>query len=111
MEELVFADTAAQTGGLWSMLLMFGAMFAVMYFVLIRPQQKQMKRHQELLASLKKGDEIMLTSGIMGRIFAIEDKWIVMEIADKVKMRVLKNAISGLVSSQASSQELEQAKS
>jgi preprotein translocase subunit YajC len=98
MEMSSFAQTAAQGGGIVSMLLMFGAMFAIMYFVLIRPQQKQQKRHQDLISALKKGDDVVLSSGILGKIFAVEDKFIHLEISDKVKIKVLKNAVSGLVS-------------
>lgn len=86
-----------QGGGIFSMLLMFGAMFAIMYFILIRPQQKQQKRHQELIAGLKKGDEVVLSSGIIGRIFSVEDKFVTVEIADKVKMKVLRHAVQNVM--------------
>lgn len=93
-----FADAAAGPGGgMLSTLLMFGAMFAILYFVLIRPQQKQAKKHQVLLAGLKKGDEVILSSGIMGRVFAVEDRVVVIEIGDKIKFKVLKQAVQGLV--------------
>lgn len=83
------------------MLFMFGLMFAIIYFIMIRPQQKQQKRHQDLLASLKKGDEVILSSGIVGRIFAIEDRFLTLEIgmADKIKMRVVRQAVQGLMGS------------
>ncbi len=93
---IIFGQTAGG-GGLMSTLLMFGAMFAILYFILIRPQQKQQKKHQALLGGLKKGDEIILSSGIMGKIFAVEDKVVTIEIGDKTKLRVLKQAVSGLV--------------
>lgn len=84
-------------GGLLSTLLMFGAMFAILYFILIRPQQKQQKKHQELLAGLKRGDEVILSSGIMGKVFSVEDRVVVIEIADKTKIKVLKQAVQGIV--------------
>lgn len=92
-----FAQTAGGGSGLLSTLLMFAAMFAILYFVLIRPQQKQQKKHQALLAGLKKGDEVILSSGIMGKVFAVEDRIVVIEINDKTKFKVLKQAVSGLV--------------
>lgn len=92
-----FAEGVAG-GGLVSTLIMFAAMFAILYFILIRPQQKQQKRHQELLASLKKGDEVVLASGILGRIYAVEDRIVIIEIGEKTKLRVLKQAVQGLVS-------------
>ncbi len=94
-----FAQSAAPAGGgILSTVLMFGAMFAVLYFILIRPQQKQQKKHQALLAGLKRGDEVILSSGIMGKVFAVEDRIVVIEINDKTKLRVLKQAVQGLVS-------------
>lgn len=93
-----FAQAAPTTGGgLMSTVLMFGAMFAILYFILIRPQQKQQKKHQELLAGLKKGDEVVLSSGIMGKVFAVEDRVVIIEIFDKTKMKVLKQAVQGLM--------------
>ncbi|MDA0712976.1 MAG: preprotein translocase subunit YajC [bacterium] len=92
---------SGQGGGIMSMLLMFGAMFAVLYFVMIRPQQKQQKKHQELIASLKKGDEVILSSGIIGRVFSVEDKFIMLELADKNKMKVLKHAVQTVTNSSA----------
>ena len=85
-----------QGGGILSMLMMFGAMFAILYFVMIRPQQKQQRKHAELISSLKKGDEVILSSGIVGRIFSVEDKFLVLELADKNKMKVLKIAVQAL---------------
>lgn len=86
----------AEGGGIVPMLLMFGAMFAILYFVMIRPQQKQAKKHQDLLASLKKGDEVILSSGILGRIYSVEDRYITLEIGDKVRLKVLKQAVQAL---------------
>lgn len=97
MSQMQFAQSAGGTSGLLSTLLMFGAMFAILYFILIRPQQKQQKKHQALLAGLKKGDEVILSSGILGKIFAVEDRIVVIEIGDKTKLRVLKQAVQGLV--------------
>lgn len=91
------AQGAAGGGSILSTVLMFGAMFAILYFILIRPQQKQQKKHQALLAGLKKGDEVILSSGIMGKVFAVEDRVVVIEINDKTKFKVLKQAVQGLV--------------
>lgn len=96
---LTFAQSAPGGGGLMGTLLMFGAMFAILYFILIRPQQKQQKKHQALLAGLKKGDEVILSSGIMGKVFAVEDRIVVIEISDKTRLKVLKQAVQGIVGS------------
>lgn len=90
--------TAAQASGPqngFSMILMIVVMLAIMYFLLLRPQQKQQKRHQEFLAQLKKGDEVVLQAGILGKVYAVEEKMVVLEIADKVRVKVLRNAVVG----------------
>lgn len=93
---ILAAQADSSGGSLLSMLLMFGAMFAILYFVMIRPQQKQAKKQQDLLASLKKGDEVILSSGICGRIYSVEDRFISLEIGDKVRLKVLKQAVQAL---------------
>ena len=62
------APLAAPAPGFGSMLLPFAAMFGVVYFLMIRPQQKKMKEQQEMLTQLKQGDEVVTTSGILGTI-------------------------------------------
>lgn len=98
LNSIEFAQTALGGNSIFSTLLMFGAMFAILYFILIRPQQKQQKKHQELLGGLKKGDEVILSSGIMGKVFSVEDRIVVIEVGDKTKLKVLKQAVQGLVS-------------
>ena len=83
--------------GLMGTVLMFGVMFAVLYFILIRPQQKQQKKHQNLLDNLKKGDEVILASGIMGKIYLVEDRIVFIEISDKTRLKVLKQAVQGVI--------------
>lgn len=77
--------------GLSPYLLMFG----VIYFLLFRPAGKQRKEHQDLLNSLKKDDEVATSGGIYGRILGIDDKIVTLEIADKVKIRILRDRIAG----------------
>ena len=85
----------ADGGGLMSLVLPLVAMVVVMYFLMIRPERKKQSEQQDFLASLKKGDEVVLSSGIIGRIEKIEDRVIVLEVADKVRLRVLKVSVSG----------------
>lgn len=70
-------------------------MFLVIYFLLIRPASKQRKEHQELLTSLKKDDEIVTSGGIYGKIRGIDERIVTLEIADKVKIRILRDRIQG----------------
>jgi preprotein translocase subunit YajC len=70
----------------------------VFYFLNFRPQQKQMKETQAMLSSLKKGDEVLTQAGLIGKIFIIADKIVTLEIANGVKVRVLKTSIQGKLS-------------
>jgi preprotein translocase subunit YajC len=89
----------AQAGGagpgLLNIVLFMIPMFAIMYFLMIRPERKKQADAQALLSSLKKGDEVALTSGIIGEILSVDDKTITLEIADKTKIKVLKQAVMG----------------
>lgn len=65
----------------------------IMYFVMIRPQQKQVKAHRELLSGLKKGDEVVTQGGIIGKIHLVAEQTITLEIASGVRIRVLKRSV------------------
>lgn len=88
------ADAAPAGGGILSFLPIV-LMFGVIYFLMIRPQQKTAKQHREYLGGLKKGDEVVTQAGIFGKIEAIEDTAVRLEIARDVKIRVLKSQIAG----------------
>lgn len=68
----------------------------VMYFLLIRPANKQRQEHQKLLQALKKDDKVVTNGGICGKVVAVDNNVATLEIADKVKVRILKDRISGL---------------
>ena len=68
--------------------------FVIFYFLLIRPQKKQQKQHQEMLLTLKKGDTVITSSGILGEIFAVEEKFFILTIAEKTKIKILKSQIA-----------------
>lgn len=73
----------------------FVLIFVVMYFLILRPQSQQAKKTQTFLASLKKGDEVLLQNAIYGRIFEVRETDVTVELAPNVKIRVLKTGISG----------------
>ncbi|MGI5939565.1 MAG: preprotein translocase subunit YajC [Thermoleophilia bacterium] len=73
------------------------AFIAIFYFMAIRPQQKQRKAHQALLASLKKGDNVILASGIYGRVKRVEENLVVVEVARGISMKVARNAVAQIV--------------
>ena len=69
-------------------------LFVGMYFLMIRPQQKKMKAHQAMLASLKVGDRVILASGFAGKITKIEERFFTVEIARNVDVQVERNAVA-----------------
>src|SRR5262245_35844854 len=73
----------------------FVLMFGVMYFIMIRPQQKQAQQHKAMLSALTKGDEVVTQGGMIGKINAITDRVVTLEVANGVKVRMLKAAIQG----------------
>jgi preprotein translocase subunit YajC len=94
----------AQAGGPQSYMttvLFFGGMIAIMYFLMIRPQQKQVKEHRTLLAGLKKGDAVVTQGGLIGKIVEIADRELKLEVAQGVKIRVLKSAVQTVTSAEA----------
>jgi len=70
------------------------AIFFVFYFLLIRPQARKQKEHDAMLSQLKKGDRVVTSGGIFGKIFAVKEDVIVLVVAENVKLEVLKSAIS-----------------
>lgn len=76
---------------MFMMLLMFG----VFYFILIRPQAKRQKEHQELLRSLDKGDVVVTRGGIIGKISGVKDDELIIEVQEKVRVRVLRSHVDG----------------
>ena len=75
-------------------------MFVVFYFLLIRPQQKQAKRHQEFVAQLQRGQEVHTQGGIIGRIHEVGDKFVTLDVGGGVKMRFVKGQVAGAWSEQ-----------
>ena len=73
-------------------------LFAIFYFLLIRPQQKKAKEHREMISNLKKGNRIITSGGIYGTIIAIDDTTIGLEIAEKVKVKMSRGNVAALIS-------------
>jgi preprotein translocase subunit YajC len=71
------------------------AMFAIFYFLLIRPQQKRAKQHKEMIEALKSGDQVVTAGGIHGRVVAVQDKLVTLEIATGVRVKVNRISIAG----------------
>lgn len=95
-----FAQTAAGAAaatGPQAMLMRFLPLIALVvlfYFLMIRPQQKRLKEHQNLIANLKRGDTVVLSSGVIGKIVRVEDKEVGVDIATNVTVKVVKGMIT-----------------
>ena len=89
-----YAQAAAPAGSGVGSMFMFGMLFVVFYFFLIRPQMKQAKEHKTMVESLSKGDEVVTTGGMLGRINKVGDNFLVLEIAKDIEVKVQKNAVS-----------------
>lgn len=100
---------AGQGGGLGAFVPLI-LMFVIFYFLLIRPQQKKAKEHQEMINNLKKGDRVITSGGIHGQIISTDAAIVVLEIADKVRVKVSRPSIGGLVQSSGSKEEVAKAK-
>lgn len=80
-------------------LLPFAFIFAIFYFLLIRPQKKKQQAHAQLLESIKSGDKVLLNSGIKGKVVKVQnDGYVVVSIADNVNIEVMKSYIVTIVS-------------
>ncbi len=91
------AGGATQEGGGSGMegIVMLVIMFAIFYFLLIRPQQKRAKQHKELVNSLKAGDQVVTAGGIHGKVTAVQDTLVTLEIASNVRVKVNRSSIVG----------------
>jgi len=72
-------------------------MFVIFYFLLIRPQQKRSKEHRTLIANLKKGDRIITSGGLHGRVTGLDETTLTVEIADKVRVKLNRANVAGVI--------------
>ncbi|CUS84275.1 protein translocase subunit yajC [Candidatus Kryptonium thompsonii] len=93
---LLFQAQPDATSSLISTIIMFVAIFLIFYFLIIRPQQKRAKEHQKLIESLKKGDKVITSSGIHGKVVGLDDKTVLIEVDDGVKIKFEKAAIAAV---------------
>lgn len=84
--------------GLMSNIILFGSIILIFYFMIIRPQQKRTKERQKMLDAIKKGDKVITSGGIYGSIAGIDDKTVLVQIADNVKVKVERGSIASVVS-------------
>ncbi len=113
----LFGKSAGTSGGgffssTWGMIALIGGMFAIMYFLMIRPQNKQRKAEEELRNSTEIGDDVVTIGGIVGKVVSVKDDVLIIETgADRNKMKVTRWAIrDNLSKQQAQKEAMERAK-
>lgn len=89
-----FAEGQAAQGSALSSILMLVAFFAIVYFLLMRPQMKRNKEQRRMLSEIAKGDEVITTGGIVGKIIKIGENYTELQIAENTIVKIQKNAIS-----------------
>jgi preprotein translocase subunit YajC len=87
---------AAQTDGTFSLIMMVAIGF-LFYFMLIRPQNKRAKEHKELVTNLKKGDEIITSGGLLGKVATIDEQYIKINIAEGVEITLQRSAVNTIL--------------
>jgi preprotein translocase subunit YajC len=99
MIDLAYAQGAPGATGPGAMMTIFPfvIIFAIMYFMVIRPQQKKAKEHDELLKKLKKNDEVMTSGGIYGKVVDLKDAVVTIEVAANVRIRVARAQIGTVI--------------
>ncbi len=91
------AQTAAGQPSTFMSLLPMIVLFAVFYFLLIRPQQKRQKEHKNMVEGLAKGDEVVTMGGVLGKITKVEDNFVTLEIASGMEVRLQRASIQALM--------------
>ena len=99
------APTPAGGGGggvsqLMPTLVMFGAMFAIFYFLMIRPQQRQKQERERMLSAIKRGDKVITTSGMFGTVTNLSDRTVTLRVADQVKLEFERSAVGRVLEGQ-----------
>ncbi len=81
-------------GEIYSTLIMFALIIGIFYLMIIRPQQKRTKEREALLSQIKKGDKVITAGGVHAKVIAVEDKTMLIEIAENVKVKIERSSIS-----------------
>ncbi len=90
--------------------IMMALLFAIMYFMMIRPQRRREKERKAMIANVKTGDRVLLTSGILGQVSNVKESSLIVRIADQTKVEVVKSAISQVLEKGEMPSEIEPAK-
>ena len=104
MFDIAYAQSAPGVGGPGPMMTIvpFILIFVIMYFMVIRPQQKKAKDHRDVLNKLKKNDEVMTSGGIYGRVIDLKENVVTLEVAPNVRIRVARPQIAAVITGEKS---------
>lgn len=84
-------------GSFISTIIMFGAIFLIFYFMIIRPQQKRAKEREKMLSNIQKGDKVVTSGGMHGVIAGLDEKTVLLQVGDNIKLKFERSAISSVV--------------
>lgn len=104
--DLFFAMAPQDGGGGGSMIstiIMFGAIFLIFFFMIIRPQQKRAKEREKMLSNVEKGDKVITSGGLHGVVAGLDEKTLLLQVSDNVKLKFDRSAIASVISSKESS--------
>ena len=104
------APAAASSGSPFQFPIMMVILFAIMYFMMIRPQKRREKERKEMIASVKTGCRVLLTSGIIGEIINVKESTLIVRIAENTKVEIVRAAISQVLEKGETPTEIEPAK-
>ncbi|HAE23343.1 MAG TPA: preprotein translocase subunit YajC [Spirochaetaceae bacterium] len=90
------AGAASATGSMLSTVVMFGAVFLIFYFMIIRPQNKKQKAMQKMISAVKKGDKVITIGGIHGTVQSVKDKTVVIKVDDSSRIEFSKSALASV---------------
>jgi preprotein translocase subunit YajC len=93
--------SGAGGGSMVSTFVMFGAIFLIFYFMIIRPQQKRAKEREKLLSSIEKGDKVITSGGVHGTVAGVEEKTILLQVTENVKLKIERSAITTILNRDA----------
>jgi preprotein translocase subunit YajC len=107
MIDMAYAQAAPGAGGPGPLvtILPFILIFVIMYFMVIRPQQKRAREHQNMLSKLKRNDEVMTSGGIYGKVIDLKETVVTLEVAPNVRIRVHRPQISAVLTAEKAAKE------
>lgn len=91
---ILLQASGAGSSGVYGQIFLFGSIILIMYFFMIRPQQKKQKDAKNFISAIKKGDQVVTIGGIHGKVHSLEEDYVLLELDRGLKVRVEKSAIS-----------------